>query len=229
MDTHCTAPELNDLAGGYASGRLTASELEAFELHLLECPACQDEVRTAVALRAAARHGGARLGRRAAVIAIPLLAAAVVLLVLLPRNPYSSLGRVPAAAPYQGIPIRAAEGALLVVDSALAAYTRGDLRQAEAQLARAATENAEPGVFFFLGVTRLMLGHAPNALAPLQGVLARAPNRYVAEAHFYLAKAWLQLERPDSALAHLRAIETDSTLLGRTAKDLGARVRQAGR
>ncbi|NJD08889.1 MAG: zf-HC2 domain-containing protein [Gemmatimonadetes bacterium] len=229
MDTQCAAPDLNDLTGGYASGRLTPAELEAFELHLLECPACQDEVRTAAAVRGAARSGGRHVGRRAALIAIPLLAAAAVLLLLLPRNPYASLGRVDTAAPYKGIPTRAAEGALLVVDSALAAYGRGDLAQAEAQLTRAATDDAEPGVFFFLGVTRLLRGRAQNALAPLHGVLSRAPNPYVAEAHFYLAKAWLQLARPDSALAQLREIETDRTPLGRTAKELGIRVREAGR
>jgi uncharacterized protein HemY len=159
----------------------------------------------------------------------PALAAAAVIVLVLSRDPFAELGRLDAAAPFQGMAVRAAAGPLLVIDSALAAYARADYHMAERQLARASTGNAEPGVQFFLGVSRLMLGRSSDALAPLVGALAPPENPYALEARFYLAKAFLQLGQPDSAAAHLRLVSGDTSTLARQARALLVRIDQVQR
>jgi hypothetical protein len=69
-----------------------------------------------------------------------------VLVLVLARDPFAALGRLDAAAPFKGMAVRAADGPLLVIDSALAAYARAEYDVAERQLARASAGNAEPGV-----------------------------------------------------------------------------------
>lgn len=228
--TNCAAPDLNDLAGAYVASRLTEAELEQFEQHLLGCAACQADVRTAAELRVAA--SGRRMPRWVFPVSLatfPALAAAAVIVLVLSRDPFAALGRIDAAAPFQGMAVRAAAGPLLVIDSALAAYAREDYRTAERQLARASAGNAEPGVQFFLGVSRLMLGRPSDALAPLAGALDPEDNPYAPEARYYLAKAFLQLGQPDSAVAYLRLVSGDTSSLARQARALLVRIDQARR
>lgn len=62
-----------------------------------------------------------------------------------------------------------------------------------------------PEVNFFLGVCRLVTGKPSSAVQPLQSVLTNKESPYVQSAHFYLAKAYLQLGDLEHAEAQLEA------------------------
>jgi hypothetical protein len=205
----CTRPELNALVGEYVAGRLAEDRIEALELHLLECAECAEEAR----LGAAVRKAGRRTRRRWRILALPPLAAAAVIAFMLfsARNPYAELGRVSDAPGFTPAAIRAQPVATTTAtDSGMAAYNRGDFRTAERLLARGNTE--QPGTAFFLGVSRLMVDRARDAVEPLRRAQAPPGNAFEAESRFYLAKAFLQLGWPDSALVQLRAAEGSPTV-----------------
>lgn len=204
MTAECTRPELNDLLGPYVAGKLAAGDLEAVELHLLDCAACRAEVRDAVAVRRAGRKRRmtalwwAPLGTVAASIALLLFATN--------RNPYEKLGRLEEAPAFAGSPTRSAgAAAVAAVDSGMAAYTRGDYRQARTFLTRGSTLN-QPGVHFYLGVTHLLTNQPDSALHHLGEARVPSDNPYAQEAEYYRAKAFLRLNQPDSALRALRAV-----------------------
>jgi TolA-binding protein len=78
-----------------------------------------------------------------------------------------------------------------------------------------------PEVNFFLGVCRLVKGKPSSAVQPLRSVLTHKESPYVQSAHFYLAKAYLQLGDLQQAEGELQAAaampgqlqaETKSTL-----------------
>lgn len=62
-----------------------------------------------------------------------------------------------------------------------------------------------PEVKFFLGVCRLVKGKPSSAVQPLRSVLTHKESSYVQSAHFYLAKAYLQLGDPQQAEGELQA------------------------
>ena len=54
----CPTARDGDTVHRYVAGTLDPSEVEAFEIHLLECASCQEVVREGVAIRQALSRGG---------------------------------------------------------------------------------------------------------------------------------------------------------------------------
>ena len=78
-------------------------------------------------------------------------------------------------------------------------YVKGDFANAieDLRLARKLDSDA-PHISFFVGVTELMLGHVGAAIGSLRQTIALGDSPYLEDAHFYLAKAFLQLNRVSS-------------------------------
>jgi tetratricopeptide (TPR) repeat protein len=177
-------------------------------------------VREGAALAAALR--AMPPGRRRPVLrwAVPLAAAAVAItwLVLPPRDPVRALGRVDAVPGFDGLPVRAdPDSATALADQGMAAYRGGDFARAAALLGSAAVLDPTPAVHFFLGIARLKAGAPDSARAALHAALEPPGNPYAAEARFYLAKAWLSLRQPDSALAQLAVVPPGAAIAARAA------------
>jgi hypothetical protein len=223
----CTRPELNALLGEYVAGRLGDDRIEALELHLLGCAECYEEARLGAAVRKARPR---RVAWRRPVVWLPPLAAAaaVIAFLLFPAgNPYAELGRVGDVPAFAPAPIRTTPArAAAPTDSGMVAYTRGEYRDAERLLARGDVN--EPGTAFFLGVSRLVLRRADGAVEALRRAQVPPGNPFEPEAQFYLAKAFLQLGWPDSAVAQLRAAEGSATI-GARATALRRALEQVGR
>ena len=213
----------------YAAGRLSESETQAFEEHLLVCDRCQDELTLAVAVREALPAGEAddepavprRLPWRGAGIGLALAAAAVATLLILPgervSGPIAELGRVTQPPVYLGVPVRQAPARPdSVFDAAMSAYSGGDYADAAMGLREALTAGAAPAASeFFLGASLLMLDRDEEAADAFQGVIEAGESPYVTEAHYYLAKAFLRMDRSGDASAHLAiAAEEDGEIGG---------------
>lgn len=199
----------------YVAGTLGPDELERFEIHLLECPACRRAVEEGAVVRAALLRGAARRRRRPAALvwAAPLAAAAALALWLsLPSGEsIRDLGRVEDVPGFTGLAVRAdAGGAPALADQGMAAYQEGDYGGAAELLAAASEVDPSPGLFFFLGIARLKSGSPEGAIESLAAALDPPGNPYAAEARFFLAKSWLRLGNADSALAHLAAVPSSA-------------------
>ena len=211
----------------YAAGRLSESETQAFEEHLLECERCQDELTLAVAVREALPVGEAdeepvvprRLPWRGAGIGLTLAAAAVATLMILPgrraAGPFAELGRVTQPPIYLGVPVRQAPARPdSVFDAAMTTYVSGDFADAARGLQEslAVGAHAAPSQFF-LGASLLMLDRDEEAAAAFQAVIEAGESPYFVEAHYYLAKALLRMDGADEASVHLAiAAATDSEI-----------------
>jgi len=212
-ELHCPTSGNTDHVPRYVAGTLSSEELDAFEIHLLDCRACQEAVQEGAAIRRVllADEEGVRrgTGRRFFTWALPLAAAAV-LTVWIARplgNGLEGLGRVGEPPALVLLPVRAgADSATLLADRGIEAYQRKEYQEAAEFLAAAAGSTSDPGLHFFLGMAQLLGGSADRAVASLEAALEPPGNPYVAEAHFYLAKAWLLRSHADSALAHLEAV-----------------------
>ncbi len=234
---HCPSREDTDHVHRYVAGTLSPNELEAFEIHLLECDRCQQAVREGVAVRAAlaAAESGAERGGRSwsprLVASLTLAAAAAIALwLVLPGGELEALGRIGSPPGMVPLPVRAeADSAALLADRGMTAYREGDYGSAAALLERAVTVEPSPGSHFFLGVARLLTGSRDEARASLEAALEPAGNPYAAEAHFYLAKTWLQSGQADSALLHLTAVPTSAEQIHAHAAALADSVRRAVR
>ena len=140
----------------YAAGRLSETETQAFEEHLLVCDRCQEELTLAVAVREALPEGEAdeesvavqRLPWKGLGAGLTLAAAAVVATVfLLPggrvSGPIAELGRVTQPPVYLGVPVRQAPARPdSVFDAAMSAYALGDYSNAAAGLDEAMAAGA---------------------------------------------------------------------------------------
>ena len=201
----------------YVAGKLSESETEAFEEHLLVCDRCQGEVTLAVAVREALPEGEAdeepagvrRLPWRGAGIGFTLAAAAVATILILPSErvsgPIAELGRVTQPPIYLGVPVRQAPARPdSVFDAAMSAYTAGDYGEANSDLEAALAAGADPApAHFFRGASLLMLDRDREAVGAFEAVIAAGDSPYLAEANYYLAKALLRLGYADGALAQL--------------------------
>src|SRR5689334_12207111 len=97
----------DDAIHGYVAGTLPASEVEAFELHLIGCGGCRDAVRLGLSVRAE-MGAPVRISRtRAAMIGgvLTLAAASIVFLVLSRRGDQSGLASF-TPPPFAGVPVR---------------------------------------------------------------------------------------------------------------------------
>ena len=226
----CPIADESDLIHRYVAGTLPADQVEEFEAHFVECAACQRAVREGAVLRAELRLRRRGIDAlRTLAWGVPLAAAAalVVWLVLPGESQMERLGRVGAPPGFVGFPVRAAtDSAFVLAERGMAAYREERYADAAALLASAVERDPAPSVYFFLGVARLLTGDADGAVTALTAALDPPDNPYAAEARLYLAKAWLRLGRPDSALVQLAAVPADGDKVHAHASALADSVRR---
>ena len=202
----------------YVAGKLPESETQAFEEHLLVCDRCQEELRLAAAVREALPAGEEaddeplvvrRLPWRGVTAGLILAAAAVAAILILPidrvAGPIAELGRVTQPPIYLGVPVRQAPARPdSVFDAAMSAYSAGDYFGATASLEDALAAGVDPApAHFFRGASLLMLDRDRDAAGAFEAVIAAGESPYLAEAHFYLAKALLRMGDANGALVQL--------------------------
>jgi len=207
----------------YVAGTLELDAVAQFETHLLGCAECQAAVREGVSVAAALRRVSApvvdsvRAWRRRLWWTVPLAAAAGILWFVVSReSPLERLGRVAEAPAFAAVPVRGDGDSLTeLVDSGMAAYGRGRYRVAASLLGSVPVDRRTPGVRFYLGIATLLGAKAEEAIRLLADVPSESP--YADEAHFFRAKAWLRLERADSALVELASVAGTVALAARAA------------
>lgn len=192
----------DDRVAQYVAGTLPPDDVEDFEQHLLACSSCRDMVRIGAATRSALVASDAHPRRRRVLQFAWLPAAAVIVLAVLAtrrESRWNALGSVQAA-PFAGAPLRpSVDSTTALVDSGMRAYQAADFAEATAKLRRAARADSSPALRFFLGVSLLMRNDAAAAIQALRDIPVASP--YAHEAAYYAAKAWVRLQRPDSAIA----------------------------
>lgn len=218
MRTH---PRAGTVAA-YLEGRLASAELDAMETHLADCSRCRAEI---VQMDRLARP---RRSVRMYVAALAAASAAALLFVAFPRalrppdTPHAStsaevterlraLGQVAHAPIYLGVSIRAAsEQGTRLFTSGMRFYADGKHAQAIADLQQARSAGVTgPAATFFLGAAHLMQGDARSAAEEFARVVAMGRTPYLAEAHYYRAKALLRLDDFGSAITELeRSIQS---------------------
>lgn len=242
----CVEFETDGVDQRYVAGRSSEAEAEAFEQHLIGCRACQQAVRLGVAVRAelareatlpedrgAARGARPRSWLRTATVT---LAAATIVLAFfgkqwMDQRPLRALGEIAAAPSYDGVEVRTAEApadSLFAVGMKL--YVQGERDAALQALASARASGADSTpTSFFIAALHLLERNPRAALRELDVVLHRAESPYTAEAHYYAAKAWLQLARPDSARPHLEVAGRSQLPIAALARALTDSVSEAQR
>ncbi|MFH1765230.1 MAG: hypothetical protein ABIF09_13660 [Gemmatimonadota bacterium] len=214
----------------YVAGILPESELEGFEIHLLTCQLCQDEVFQAVAIREGLRELEAsssapdsavgeapapirfRFGGVPAKVWIPLAAAAALvgIVVFGPEqvpSALSELGQVTQPPVYLGVSVRREPAsAESLFAAAMLRYIADDFKGAAGGLEEALEAGADPvPAQFFLGSSLLMLDRPREADEAFGFAIQAGESPYLPEAHYYRAKALLRLGKVGPALADLRA------------------------
>lgn len=90
---------------------------------------------------------------------------------------------------------------------AMEPYERDDFAEAERRLAELLARNpGEAEAHFYRGVSLLMLGRTPEAVAPLRAAIKTGEGALVAGARWYLAIALLKHGQPTEALEQLDAL-----------------------
>jgi tetratricopeptide (TPR) repeat protein len=166
-----------------------------------------------------------------------LAAAAGLAAVLLfsPRRVPAELERLGAliqAPIYLGVPVRA--GPSLPADSlfavAMSDYVTERYDEAAAGLRAALAAGVETvPADFFLGASLLMTAHPAEAVDRFAKVIAAGESPYLAEAHFYRAKALLRLGEVSTAQAALREAARRGGVIGGYAQALSDSVERASR
>jgi tetratricopeptide (TPR) repeat protein len=228
----CEAIRERAVVERYVAGRLSETDTEIFEEHLLACGRCQAEVRLAAGIRVSLAE--ARAPRRTAgfVAAAAVLAiAASIVALMIGRSGRESyligLGAVAEPPVYLGIPVRESiSESDSLFNAAMSSYAEGDFQEAEEQLLRvvALDDDALPA-HFFLGATLLELDRPGEAEAHFDWVSRRGETPYAQEAHYYRAKALLRLGRGTEALDALGLAASPGGELGQTAAALADSVR----
>ena len=201
----------------YVAGVMSEPEVAAFEAHLVGCIRCQIDVRLGIAIRGelagqapsvtpATRRVWVRWSAGIGALAVAAGLAAVVLL-RPPDRDLPALGAVASAPSYDPIAVREGEGdPNTPFDQGMAAYAARDYSRALALLRAARAAGTDSVVTtFFIGVSSLMLDDTRTARAELRTAVAMRDSPYAAEAHYYLAKAFLRDGDRGSAMNHLRA------------------------
>jgi TolA-binding protein len=108
---------------------------------------------------------------------------------------------------------------------AMLAYVEGHYQDAAQLLEK--TVQSQPRAApanFYLGVCRLLQGHPSASVAPLKEVLAAPASSFTQSAHFYLAKAYLQMSQLEDAEREMQAAANLSGNLTAEAQSLSARI-----
>jgi TolA-binding protein len=108
---------------------------------------------------------------------------------------------------------------------AMLAYVEGHYQDAAQLLEK--TVQSQPRAApanFYLGVCRLLQGHPSASVAPLKEVLAAPASSFTQSAHFYLAKASLQMSQLEDAEREMQAAAALPGNLTAEAQSLAARI-----
>jgi len=108
---------------------------------------------------------------------------------------------------------------------AMLAYVEGHYQDAAQLLEK--TVQSQPRTApanFYLGVCRLLQGHTSASVAPLKEVLAAPASSFTQSAHFYLAKAYLQMSQLEDAEREMQAAAALPGHLTAEAQSLSARI-----
>ncbi len=214
----------------YVAATLPDSELEEFEVHLVTCQVCQDEVVQAVAIRESLRDLKREEAERGVSVhdpknpspprfsSIPLkvwlpVATAAVVAGLVFFGPdrvpeaVSELGRVTQPPVYLGVSVRQEPASAdSLFDGAMLLYLTDEFGAAATSLEEALEAGTDPiPAQFFLGASLLMLDHPLDAAEAFGIVIDLGTSPYLAESHYYRAKALLRLGEVGPALSDLRA------------------------
>ncbi len=110
---------------------------------------------------------------------------------------------------------------------AMLAYVEGHYEDAAHLLEK--TVQSQPRAVpanFYLGVCRLLQGHPSESVAPLKEVMAAPASSFTQSAHFYLAKAYLQMSQLEDAEREMQAAAALSGNLTAEAQSLAARIHE---
>jgi tetratricopeptide (TPR) repeat protein len=146
-----------------------------------------------------------------------------------PPSSLRRLGDLTVAPIYLGIPVRAG-GPLpgdSIFDRAMAAYRDEYYGQAVVALRAALDAGVEAApAEFFLAASQLMTGRPEPAAVGFGRVIALGATPYLAEAHYYRAKALLRLGRTPEALRDLELASTNAGATGAAARALADSVKE---
>ena len=228
----CSWPDRDETVAQWTAGSLDPEASAAFESHLVACALCQGAVEELTAVRAALRRNRSRRPSRTHVavwMAPAAIAAALVMLLVsqFGTDPLDRLGRIDSLPTFGGERLRGARDGLAgSADRGLEAYRDGRFDEAARLLGEASRAARSAGIDFYLGSSLLALDRPADALVAL-GRALDAPGVYGDEARLLIAKAHLQLRQPDSALAVLGRLSSDSPdALGRHARALRDSIRE---
>jgi hypothetical protein len=217
--TNCAIADRGELARRYATNRMNDQEQEAYELHLLRCETCVDELRfahAAVSVLETTAIAPKRRWRTGVYVAAGLGLAAALLLFARPRAPSGDighLGSVAAPPAYLGIPVRGASDADSSFELGMRHYNEEQWDAAAAELRKAATSGAPADVtWFFIGAAELMSSQPASADSAFSTVIAQGEGPYLAEARLYRAKTLIQRGMPREAMAELRQVSPDASV-----------------
>ena len=235
----CAAVTEQALVERYLAHRLSPVEREDLEAHFLTCERCQQAIVLGAGIRAAWPQVRPRAGPRWVWLGGGLgLAAAAGLAAILLFTPkrvpaeLERLGMVVQAPIYLGIPVRAGPSgpADSLFASAMTDYV-GERYEAAATGLRAALSAgvAAAPAEFFLGASLLMTAHPAEASASFGKVIAAGDTPYLAEAHFYRAKALLRQGQTAAARADLRDAARLGSVIGGYARALDDSIARAPR
>ena len=214
----------------YVAGRLADDESARLEAHYLTCARCQGDIRLAATIRAAGPPRRRMAAARWLPLSLTALAAGVVLLVLARSGPSAALtrlGAVTAAPVYLGLEVRGPGSAGdTLFEAAMSAYAaaRYDSAASGLEAALRAGVDSAPAEFF-LGASRLIMGSNAAAAEAFRHVIALGSTPYLAEAHFYLAKALLRQGLASDALDQLGLVGHTDEAISAEASELADSVR----
>lgn len=210
----CAAMRDRGLVERYVAGKLPEPEASELEAHYLTCARCQADVRLAAAIAGAPLESARRPVLRWAGIGVAIAAGLTAVLLVGPRRDSAELrrlGGVLEAPVYLGVQVRGdAAPADSLFDAAMVAYGAQRYDDAIAGLdavLRSGADSAPAGFFRAAGL--LMTGRNRDAADGFRRVVALGESPYLAESHYYLAKALIRMGRGGDAVAELRKIGTD--------------------
>jgi len=210
---------------GYLLGKLSDSEMEQFDTHLLECVDCQDALERLVALQdAIAQQREAIAAESSSSLSHwrwVWVAAAAVLIVGLgvtswltrSRSERLDLAELAELAsfkppPYEAPLLRSSgDQEEQFFQKAMERYVVGDYAGAIPDLEAAAGLSPDDAASrFFLGVCQLATEAPEAAIGSFKRVVALEPNPYIERARLYLAKAYLLMGQVEEAKSELESL-----------------------
>ncbi len=222
---NCAQVKAEETIERYLLGELDEEVQTALEQHFYECAECLEDLETTRALQSELRRAEATIRAEAPGRSRSwqwAVAAAVALVVAIgitrqSREPEAEtshrsilLAELGSVVPPTYAPARlrgAPDEAQRTFSQAMKSYPETDYTAAIPQLQIAAgLDPRAPNIGFFLGICLLLEGEANAAIDTLGRTVALGESLYLEEAHFYLAKAHLQVGDEASAREQLETL-----------------------